>query len=74
MPFPSSPLPSSPHSAPPHSYHLPLPAARERSGASETFNSVLMSLEESLGAPRRTDLPVYTPSLPLIEVLVILRL
>lgn len=42
VPFPSSPLPCSPRCAP-HSHRPPLPAARERSGASETFNSVLMS-------------------------------
>lgn len=57
------PLPSSPRAAAPDSHRPPPPAARERSGASETFNSVLMSSGgvPGAGAPRPAHVSVGAP-------------
>lgn len=63
LPLLSPPLPA----AAPHSHGPPPPAAPERSGASETFNSGLMS---SGGVPRANEDPLFIclpPGLRLIE-------
>lgn len=59
LPFLSCPPPR----PPPHSHHPSPPAAQERSGASETFNSVLMS---SGGVPRAQEDPLFICPRPLV--------